>query len=258
MPTWIKNYKLMKKYICLICAIALLPCLWANSDTADTESNKSEKPLGKTELRKLFKERVKNKQNGDFIIDLSEANEVEFPRGSKINSVQARFLSYVDKDLDVKELSKMIEKANSKKSAAKGMISVDAVFSSIAKYLAPKNMNLQKLSFSEGNIRQRIEDGLPVLCMVYASDEYKKIVPRSAERSESFSDIQQKKAWNSHLSKNILKIKEFDKQTISSGLLIGFNPDTGEYLVLGLEDEPFWMHAKEIKSVFFGAYSLRF
>ncbi len=232
-----------------------MPCIWAASDK---DPAPEEKPLSKTELRNFFKERVKTEDNGDVLVDIRNIKPIEFPKESSISFVEAMFLSYVDKNLDVKKLSEMIDKANSKKSASKGLITLDALFSSIAKYLAPKNMNLQKMSFSEGNIRQRLGDGLPILCIVASSDEYGAIASRNSERDEKFKDASQKKEWSSYVSKNAVKIKDKNKRVLTSAMLIGFNPDTDEYLVLGLNSEIFWMHAKEIKQVFHSAYALRF
>lgn len=244
--------KIKTIFTCLLFASLPFPGLWAagNADAAKL----------KADLKQEFKTRVETNQFGDVFI-----NKLPMPDSSKLKNVDVVrpsmlvFISYVDKDLDFEKLDESMNKATGavdKKGNRKSSVPIDGLIGGANRYLASKNMGLQKVGFTANNFRQRIEDGIPILCWMANSDLYQgDFTARLAERSSAKSPDE----WSESLRKlEKKKIAGSRDRMFSSALLLGFNKRTDEYLVAGLSRKPVWITERELKNLLLNGYILRY
>ena len=123
----------------------------------------------KTDMKAEFKTRVTKNDFGDIFI----SKLPELPDKSKIKDLNVIgttmlvFISYVDNELDFGKLNDSMAKSSGaidKKGNRKSSVPIDGLISGANKYLSSKNMGLQKVGYTANNFRQRLEDGVPILC----------------------------------------------------------------------------------------------
>lgn len=226
----------------------------------ESSKDKSDDNASRTQLRELFKSRVKTNEKGDIrIVEFPEVKLTEIEGKARVlDGLTATFITYVDGDIDFVRLNKSMAKysgAINKKGERKGGgIPISGLIEGINKYLSSKSMGLQKVNFSAVNFRQRLEDGVPILCWIASSNVYETSFADRTKEREKAANI---KDWNKELRKS--EIKGITKSNMfEKALCIGFNPATNEYLFAGPSSEPFWMLDKEIRRVLLNAYVLRY
>ena len=134
---------------------------------------------------------------------------------------------------------------------------VDGIIAGVNKYLNTKGMGLQKVGFTPNNTRNRLSDGIPLLCWVAESDLYDNdLKERAAERKNAKSPEEWAKAVKKLEKKKIAVSRD---RVFMQALVLGFNKKTNEYLIAGVsKDGPVWITERELKNVISSAFILRF
>ena len=228
--------KIKNVFACLLFAYVPFTGLWS-ADNPDAA-----KP--RIDLKREFKTRVETNQFGDVFI-------ARLP--------MLALISYIDKDLDFEKLDESLNKATGavdKKGDRKDSVPIDGLIAGANRYLASKNMGLQKVGFTANNFRQRIEDGVPILCWLVVSGLYDgEFTARASERSSAKSPDD----WSKSLRKlEKKKIANSRGRLFSQALLLGFNKKTDEYLVAGCSKKPVWLTERELKNLMLNGYILRY
>ncbi len=243
----------MNKYNILSIAVCILfSQVFATAYADDADKDMSEK----AKLRREFKTRVEKNDFGDVrIVKFPESKVEEIQSKTRVlNPLTAMFLAYVTDDIDYERLNKLMAKFSGAKQNSKSF-PIAGLMEGINRYLAHKSMGLSKVNFSAVNFRQRLEDGVPILCWVTTGPFY------DAELTDRFKERQKANSaeeWERALRKTELK-KIAKKRLVTTALCIGFNPDTDEYLLIGpARANPIWMTDKELKGALTGAYILRY
>ena len=206
----------------------------------------------KAALKEKFKSNIEKKDNGDvFLKEFPNADFSKLKNAEKVGPVLLLFLSYVDTDIDFEALNKSISRETGDK---KGAVPIKSIMAGIGRYLGRNNMQLQKVSVSGSGIEQKIDDGVPLIAWLSASDIYDKtMVPRTKKRMAA-KNIDE---WTKEMKK--LEVKRMPRdRTFTRALITGYNKKSGEYLVLGVSEKPVWLTEKELKGCILEAYQLRF
>ena len=221
----------------LLSAFFSISCLYAAGSSA---------AQSKTDMKAEFKTRVTKNDFGDIFI----SKLPELPDKSKtkdlnvIGTTMLVFISYVDNELDFDKLNDSMAKSP-----------IDGLISGANKYLSSKNMGLQKVGYTANNFRQRLEDGVPILCWLAVSDLYEgDFTNRLAERKAAKSPDD----WSKALRKLEKKRINARGTMYSQALIMGFNKDTDEYLIAGLSKKPIWITERELKNLLLNGYILRY
>ena len=150
--------KIKNVFACLLFAYVPFTGLWS-ADNPDAA-----KP--RIDLKREFKTRVETNQFGDvFIARLPMPDSSKLKNTDIIGPSMLALISYIDQDLDFEKLDESLNKATGavdKKGDRKDSVPIDGLIAGANRYLASKNMGLQKVGFTANNFRQRIEDGVPI------------------------------------------------------------------------------------------------
>ena len=244
--------KIKNVFACLLFAYVPFPGLWS-ADNPDAA-----KP--RIDLKREFKTRVETNQFGDvFIARLPMPDSSKLKNTDVVGPSMLALISYIDKDLDFEKLDESLNKATGavdKKGDRKDSVPIDGLIAGANRYLASKNMGLQKVGFTANNFRQRIEDGVPILCWLVVSGLYDgEFTARASERSSAKSPDD----WSKSLRKlEKKKIANSRGRLFSQALLLGFNKKTDEYLVAGCSKKPVWLTERELKNLMLNGYILRY
>lgn len=244
----------MKKLLAI--ALAFCAGFAAHADDGDEGGVEASRKgaAAKAELKKLLKEGVKTEENGDVVITgLPPVTTMNIDRVREVGYVFFRLLIYVDPDLDVEKLGESIDKAAGNRRTPGGGMYIKDIMSGIDKYFARRNLNLQKINFSGTAPRQKIDDGLPILCWISSNGDYE---GHYVNRLEKRGEAKDMASWSKELRK--LEKKNKKGNSYMKALCIGYNKATGEYLFNGLAKEDIWMTEKEAKDAMLEAYVLRF
>ena len=217
----------------------------------------------KTDMKAEFKTRVTKNDFGDIFIsklpDLPDKSKVKDL--NVIGTTMLVFISYVDNELDFDKLndskaSKHFKKETvDKKGNRKSSVPIDGLIAGANKYLSSKNMGLQKVGYTANNFRQRLEDGVPILCWLAVSDLYEgDFTNRMAERKAAKSPDD----WSKALRKLEKKKINARGTMYSQALIMGFNKETDEYLIAGLSEKPIWITERELKNLLLNGFILRY
>lgn len=215
----------------------------------------------KTDMKAEFKTRVTKNDFGDIFI----SKLPELPDKSKIKDLNVIgtttmlvFISYVDNELDFGKLNDSMAKSSGaidKKGNRKSSVPIDGLIAGANKYLSSKNMGLQKVGYTANNFRQRLEDGVPILCWLAVSDLYEgDFTNRMAERKAAKSPDD----WSKALRKLEKKKINARGTMYSQALIMGFNKETDEYLIAGLSEKPIWITERELKNLLLNGFILRY
>lgn len=242
----------MKRLLAM--ALAFCAGFAAYSDDGGGVEASRKGAAAKAELKKLLKEGVKTEKNGDVVITgLPPITRMNLDRVLEVGPVFFRMLIYVDPDLDIEKLGESIDKAAGKRRTPGGGMYIKDIMDGIDKYFARRNLSLQKINFGGTAPRQKIEDGLPILCWIDSNGDY---AGHYANRLKKRGEAKDMASWAKELRKLEKKNKKGNSYT--KALCIGYNKDTGEYLFSGLAKEDIWMTEKEAKDSMLEAYVLRF
>ena len=235
----------------LLSAFFSISCLYAAGSSG---------AQSKTDMKAEFKTRVTKNDFGDIFI----SKLPELPDKSKtkdlnvIGTTMLVFISYVDNELDFDKLNDSMAKSSGaidKKGNRKSSVPIDGLISGANKYLSSKNMGLQKVGYTANNFRQRLEDGVPILCWLAVSDLYEgDFTNRLAERKAAKSPDD----WSKALRKLEKKRINARGTMYSQALVMGFNKETDEYLIAGLSEKPIWITERELKNLLLNGYILRY
>lgn len=200
----------------------------------------------KTDMKAEFKTRVTKNDFGDIFIsklpDLPDKSKVKDL--NVIGTTMLVFISYVDNELDFDKLNDSMAKSSGaidKKGNRKSSVPIDGLIAGANKYLSSKNMGLQKVGYTANNFRQRLEDGVPILCWL-------------AERKAAKSPDD----WSKALRKLEKKRINARGTMYSQALIMGFNKETDEYLIAGLSEKPIWITERELKNLLLNGFILRY
>ncbi len=244
----------IKILLSIIAAFAASACFAAPA--ADGAKDKS-----KSELKQEFKSRVETNDFGDTCIKkLPFPDEATMAKVRNLHITMLALVSYVDNELDFEKLAASVDKATGavdKKGKRKELVSVDGIIAGVNKYLNTKGMGLQKVGFTPNNTRNRLSDGIPLLCWVAESDIYDNdLKERTAERKNAKSPEEWAKAVKKLEKKKIAVSRD---RVFLQALVLGFNKKTNEYLLAGVsKDGPVWITERELKNVISNAFILRF
>lgn len=235
----------------LLSAFFSISCLYAAGSPA---------AQSKTDMKAEFKTRVTKNDFGDIFI----SKLPELPGKSKIKDLNVIgttmlvFISYVDNELDFDKLNDSMAKSSGaidKKGNRKSSVPIDGLIAGANKYLSSKNMGLQKVGYTANNFRQRLEDGVPILCWLAVSDLYEgDFTNRMAERKAAKSPDD----WSKALRKLEKKKINARGTMYSQALIMGFNKETDEYLIAGLSEKPIWITERELKNLLLNGFILRY
>ncbi len=205
----------------------------------------------KVALKERLKSGIKKETNGDVIVRLPMVDIEKAKSYTFINPILTIFLSYIDPEMDFENLNKNLEREIGKK---KDKVPISKIMSGISKGLARNNMQLQKMGFSEGNVIKKLDEGVPLIAWLTYSDIYeKKLLHRTEKRATVGNMVDWEKELRSAELRKIVKGRVF-----SYALIMGYNKESGEFLVFGLSKKPVWMTQKEVKQVLLEAYQLRY
>ncbi len=245
-----------KKFISLALSLALFSGAFCICHADDSDSKEKEK-VSKADLREIFKTRIEKNDFGDLaIVKFPEVDLKEIQSKSQaLTQLMAMLLAYVDSDIDYVRLNKLMAKYSGADKNASGGLPIRGLMNGMNKYLANKSMGLSKTNFSAVNVRQKLEDGVPVFCWLATGAFYDRELTDRYKERKTFKSAEE---WQKELRKQELK-KLRKGRMVSDALCIGFNPATNEYLIIGVaRNNPVWMTEREIKSVLTGAYILRY
>lgn len=243
-----------KKFISLALSLALFSGAFCVCHADDSDSKEK---VSKADLREIFKTRIEKNDFGDLaIVKFPEVDLKEIQSKSQaLTQLMAMLLAYVDSDIDYVRLNKLMAKYSGADKNASGGLPIRGLMNGMNKYLANKSMGLSKTNFSAVNVRQKLEDGVPVFCWLATGAFYDRELTDRYKERKTFKSAEE---WQKELRKQELK-KLRKGRMVSDALCIGFNPATNEYLIIGVaRNNPVWMTEREIKSVLTGAYILRY
>jgi len=204
----------------------------------------------KAEIKTALSEKVQRLDNGDVIIAPPPKPEVSLREISDIPFSLIYLLCYVDENSDFQKFAKII---NSKaKRDADGSRPIDSLMEGVSAYFATQNLNFAKLNFSANNVRQKIDNGLPVFGWFQASNFYETVILSRTKERPSEGDM---KEWVTALRKS--GVKDFPKTIYrDNGLIVGYNKTTNEYLVI-FPQAKVWLTENEMKKAINSLFQLR-
>ena len=137
--------------------------------------------MSRIEARKFLKQSVKTEENGDMLLPpFPKIDAKIFKEYADLlpYAIYLRFIVYFDRDMNFYDYSNAIERRmkQHKKTAIDG----------INDCLGRKNMTFQKISFNANNVRNRLESGTPVMCLLTKSPDLNTIIAdRTLDRAKS-------------------------------------------------------------------------
>ncbi len=195
---------------------------------------------------------IEKKDNGDVIIKPLPRADIKEVKGMNVDHTLLAYLYYANSSIDIQKLVQFIDRST--KGGASNLI-VDYMEGAI-KYMGTKNMNFQKLSPSLSNIAQRIDEGLPVYCWLFNSNEYGSSMTSRTKERDACADIRE---WAVLLRKKEVKNGSKNSKTCKPALVMGYNATTKELMVWGVAPDRIWMTEREFKDyILQNAYALRF
>ncbi len=236
--------KSIKIFFALIAVLSLPFAMSAQ----DAEKAKKTQRAPTSEVRANAKALVETAENGDVTIKRNpKAIKPDLDSAKNIPAELISLLWQIEPELDFNKLNDTLEKKAGKSN--KLNVFMDATDS----YLSTLGIRLKETKFSEGSVRSKLDEGLPLFLMYKTNPELDTISSRMPAR-KSASDM---KVWAKEVLK--LKVKNFhsQKNMISFALIYGYNKTTGEFLVEKTGNR-FWVLGDEIKSIIHELYEVRF
>lgn len=226
----------------------------ASSDT-DSDGKKTAK-VDKQKIKESIKENVAQNDFGDRVIkfvlgDISEKSS----KAPNVENLILSLLFYIDPDTDTEKLNDFVSQSLGLKKGefldGKTYLVKD-MMKGVDRYLASKNMNLRALNFSANNVRNKLDEGLPLYGRIKRSNEVGEIVSRQTKRKEETKPEE----WAKKLRKLENKKIQRKSSLVSAALVMGYNKETNEYLLFS-EGKYFWISENEFKTLFLNLYQLR-
>lgn len=241
-----KNFRTLFKFTTAICAIFALS-LTAFADENDNGGDGDFFELNKLERAKvkdMMKKNVSKNDFGDVVINFDEKKYSEgVDQIKNINEYFLMILNYADPSFDLEKFDAYMEKITSSKKQGKKSAYRLASEKAFVKYLARKNMDFRPFAFTVNNLRLKLDEGMPVFVKIRNIEELTSISERSKERSaESKPD-----EWVKKLNKLECKKPKNMVKSYRGALMLGYNKNTNEYLVLSLSNKKFWISENELK-----------
>lgn len=225
-----------------------------NTVYSDIDTDAKFANMSRIEARKFLKQSVKTEENGDMLLPpFPKIDAKIFKEYADLlpYAIYLRFIVYFDRDMNFYDYSNAIERRmkQHKKTAIDG----------INDCLGRKNMTFQKISFNANNVRNRLESGTPVMCLLTKSPDLNTIIAdRTLDRANS-EDIEE---WEKTLKKkereNPITTEVKSDPKIVWGTIIGYNKKTKEFLVSGASRKPVWLTEKELGKIEQQTYTVRF
>jgi len=223
---------------------------FAQDEDASSESKEPAVKRTKAEIKAAIAEKVKTLENGDVVIEPPERPNVNLREISDVPFTLIYLMCYVDENSDFPKFAKIV--STKAKKDAKGMRIIDDLMDATAAYFSTQNLNFAKMSFSANNVRQKIDNGLPVFCWFQASELFSTTIAMRSKERPTDGDM---KEWAVSLRKS--SIKDFKKSNMrDDGLVVGYNKATNEYLVL-FGSGKVWLTESEMKKAAYQLFQLR-
>ncbi len=159
----------------------------------------------KTEIRNRLELNVSRTTLGDVLVKLPKLNEIQKPNSQYLPRLLAGLIFYIFPDADLDKLYEDMLKYKEP--------NIKQVVTSIDRYLGAKNAHMREASYSQGNVRLLIEDGLPLFAFLVADETaFNKILERGKNRpsgkvivEETEEEESSKNTKNSKTTKNTKK-----------------------------------------------------
>lgn len=157
-------------------------------------------------------------------------------------------MTYVDPDIDVEAFNKIMAKLKKPK--------ITEVTDKASDFLQKKGMRLKDMKYSQGTIQKLIDNGLPLYAYIKNDKSaFTAIAKRTKDRPTEDAKMTK---WKSDLKDNTQKKINADSNEAFSSIIIGFNKDTREYLVLSGTYGFIWVLESELKAGLIQLYQLKY
>ena len=230
----------MKKFLAFItiAAFASTPVL---GQTLGGGEGEQAGRMTSAERKAYLKTLVKTADNGDVVISYNQ--KASFEKAAKLSYVPGYLITlllHLDPSLDLDKLDKFMGRRTSKD----GVRYITDMLFAADEYLATNNMRLRAARYSASALRGRLADGIPYFIILYDGDPYAKIADRTKKRPKTGN----MGAWAKDLRKDAVKSFRKNGTFCNYGIVMGFNKETGEYLVYS-DGKEMWMAEPEIKAM---------
>lgn len=233
-------------------------CALLANETSDEAKNKGDKKsskVDKQDIKKAMKENVSKNEFGDVTIKfMTKGVSEKAAKAPNVESVLFTLLCYVDSDLDFEKLNDCVSQSLGLKKgeSLSSSYPVKDLMKGVDRYLASKNMNLRSLNFSANNVRNKLDEGLPLYGRIKKTEAVSEIASRQSKRGEESKPDE----WAKKLRK--LEIKKVNDKVkfVTPVLVAGYNKETNEYLIF-TGGKPLWISEAEFKTLFVYLYQLR-
>jgi hypothetical protein len=176
------------------------------------------------DLKKILKERVKRRENGDVVVaDIPMVDQG--PKGFCVPATWERYLRYLGIPADMYVL------AMAGNTQMGGGTSLDAIANGVERYIKRQGRSLDRgrTSLDAKNLAKYIDDGLPIMWAMYVDPLLDSAI---TDRTQSRKQATDWKEWNDSLKDIRKKAKKEIKITKDHEghvcMIIGYNAQTEE------------------------------
>ncbi len=213
--------------------------------TADADNKGRAEKLSDAALRELTTDNIRNRANGDVIIDNIPMVD-QGPKGYCVPATFERYLRYMQIPADMYLL------AMAGQTEVGGGTSLSRIIESIESYISSQSRSMKELRepMKVRTVQKYIDKGLPIIWTLYSSSEYNQYANQRTKERTAVSDwaVWEKTVKSSARATELRK----DRMAAHACLIIGYNKETDEIAVSdswGPSYNERWISAEQAEQV---------